>query len=394
MNKQLVFIFTLLSFLILSTPAVKADKVMASMHCIPTSIEPGGAVICDIDFKLLNPNETATLKLKKVYLEDKEIWPRGPSRGTVIVPNSKFHLGPHDIEGSIAITLTFNNEMADCYFGKPVLDDYRDKFGGRTYKITAVVDGISTPVSAQIKIKNTGLWDSFIWVLEYLIVLICLISIAVSLSTKNFPIGSLLLVVFSGFVGVSIARIASGLQWNLKYGYWSPDIPSIVFLISIVLISALDYKEDKKSWKLILSGLLWLLMVTAAKYGSNGDVLAIVLSLTLWVTVELVGITGKRVKAYKRELSSVVVAPYLIPISYHLMLSVSSFVFWISSFFIFFVAILFVNVLYHSNYSSKRYIVLMSPALVLLFMTTNSPYFLAYALPLLGITFLYEKWDN
>jgi len=394
MNRQLVVIFTLLSFLVLSTPAVKADKVMASMHCVPTSIEPGDAVICDIDFKLLNPNETATLKLKKVYLEDKEIWPSGLSRGTVIVPNSKLHLDPHDIEGSITITLTFNREMADYYFGKPVLDDYSDKFRGRTYKITAVVDGLSTPVSTQIKIKNTGLWDSFIEALEYLIVLIYLISIAVALSVKNFPIGSLLLAVFSGFVGVSIARIASGLQWNLKYGYWSLDIPSLIFLIPIVLISALDYKEDKKSWKLIFTGLLWLLMVTAAKYGSNGDVLAIVLSLTLWVTVELVGITGKRVKAYKRDLASVIIAPYLIPISYHLLLSVSSSVFWISLFFIFLVSILFVNVLYHSDYSSKRYVALMSPALVLLFMATNSPYSLSYALPLLGIAFLYERWDN
>lgn len=389
MNKWLVFILIILAFVVLLAPPTKADKVAADMHCIPNPVEPDNAMICDINLKLSNPNDTATLKLEKVYLDNKEIWPEGPPPGTVTVPSPSLDLNPHNVEGSITITLTFNYEMADHYFGRPVIGNYLDKFGGREYLITVEIDGVSNPISTQVTIKE-DIWAPIREALLYLLFLAIYLGIINILSKGDTIHGPLVSVTFSGLVGVCIARIGSGLQWDLKYGYWPPDIPSLILLIPIAAIHVFAYKGDQKTWKPFFTILLWFLMITATKYGSNSDVVVVVLSLTLWVVMELVSIISRGAEAGKNALIPLIIAPYTVLISYHLLMRVSEFPFWATSLLILALGKLLVTNLSYSS-REKEHLLVMYPTIIVLFTVSHSLYSLAYSVPLLGITLLLWK---
>ncbi|WP_297510741.1 hypothetical protein [Thermococcus sp.] len=389
MNKALVFILIILAFVVLLAPPTKADKVTGDMHCISNPVEIGKPMICDINLKLLNPNDTVILKLKRVYLNNKEIWPLGPPPGTVTVPSPSLNLNPHNVKGSIIITLTFDNEMADHYFGKPVIGNYIDKFGGREYLITVEIDNVSRPISTQVAIKEDA-WGPIRDTLLYLLFLAIYLGI-VKISSKGDAIdGPLVLATFSGFVGVCIARIGSGLQWDLKYGYWPPDIPSLILLIPIAAIHVFAYKRDQKTWKPIFTALLWFLMITATKYGSNSDVVGVVLSLTLWVLMEAVSIISRGAEAGKKALIPLIIAPYIVPVSYYLLTRGSEVLFWVTSLLILALGKLLATNLYYSS-REKEHLLVMYLAMIVLFTVSHSLYSLAYSVPLLGITILLWK---
>ena len=390
MNKYLVLV-SILFFLLSFSSMAKADQVTTNMYCVPASIEPGDSVSCTIDFELINPNETVALKLEKVYLNGKEIWPNGPS-WEVITPITSLTLSPHNIKRSLFVTLQFGDEMADYYFGKPIIGDYRDKFGGRKYNITVEVSGVPHPISTQVEVKNTN-WALISEVFAYLFLLAIFLVIAIDLFPRDAALGSLIIATFSGLAGIYVARIGSGLQWDLKFGHWPPDIPSLIFIIPIAVIHILSYRKNRAMWEPIFTILLWSLIILASKYGANGDVTAVVFSLALWVIVELILIMAKQSQVYEEELLPVTLTPYLLMVSYYLSLYVSELEFWAYSFLIFIMGSLMISLL---SFTTKRYfgLVLMYPAILVLFKITNSAYSLAYSVPLLGITLILLKWND
>ncbi|NJF25768.1 hypothetical protein [Thermococcus sp. Bubb.Bath] len=397
------FIFPLLIVALLLVPFAGAvssftgnlgnssSVVTGEMTCIPQTVRVHGSVMCDLELNLTK-NESVTVELKRIYLNGKLVWSQNTSSESVRVVNPRVSLGPTNVMGDSTIVITLNDEFADSYFGKPVLDSYTDKLAGRTFRVTVVLDGMENPVVGTFKVKELGYMHFAEDILAYLFILA--LGIAFAFVPKwSYSLGA---GIFSfGLVGY-IAKIASESQWILRYG-GSPDFVFLVLLIPIVFLTTLLSVKNRSGG--IIGLFLWTGLLVVSKYGDNGCVMAFVFSLALWILVEtqLFSLGHYRVsRVMLFELGTVIpLLPYAVPLMYWALVILPGWAFWIFaiSFFVF-GGIIKEECLMIITCKSPYWIVYPSFLIVLAF--TNSPFSLVYLLPAFRVhqisKMLLEDW--
>ncbi|MBP1911508.1 hypothetical protein J2747_000767 [Thermococcus stetteri] len=219
------------------------------------------------------------LKLEGVYPNGKLVWSQNISSEAVRVINPQVSLGPTNVERSITIVIALDKELADSYFGKPVFDSYLNKLAGRVFTITATIDGMGEPVTGTFSVKKLGYWNLFKETLLYLFILGIGVVFAFG-PTWGHPLGA---GIFSFGLVVYLAKMASELQWILRYG-GSPDFVFFVLLLPLVVLTAFLIVKNPSGRTIGL--LLWFGFLMASKNLDNGCIMAFIFSITLWTLVE------------------------------------------------------------------------------------------------------------
>ncbi|WP_048152596.1 hypothetical protein [Palaeococcus ferrophilus] len=324
----------------------------------------------------LTKNESVNLKLEGIYLNGKLVWSQNISSEAVRVINPQVSLGPTNVEGSVTIVITLDNELADSYSGKPVFDSYLNKLAGRTFTITATIDGMKNPIAGTFRVKKLGYWDLLKGTLLYMSMLGIGIVFAFG-PTWGHSLGA---GIFSFGLVVYLAKMASEFQWILRYG-GSPDFVLFVLLLPWVALTALLMIKNRSGG--IIGLFLWMGLLVASKYGDNGCVMAFVFSITLWTLVEthLFSLGFYKVsRGTLFEMGTVILMlPYAVPLMYWGLGKLPGWDFWVLaiSFFAF-------GALMKGEYLSvtgKNLYPVVYPSFLIAFAFTQSLCSIAYLLP-------------
>lgn len=397
------FVITLLVLALLIAPLAGAvsrtddfddleGMVKGEMSCIPQTVRVHGSVMCDIELNLTK-KESVTVELKRVYLNGKLVWSQNTSSESVRVINPRVSLGPTNVMGDSTIVITLNDEFADSYLGKPVFDSYTDKLAGRTFTVTAVIDGMKNPVVGTFKVKGLGHINFAREILIYLFMLAFGIVFAFvpkwghSLGAGMFSFG---LVVY-------LAKTASEFQWVLHYN-GSPDFMLFVLLLPLAVLTAFILLEDASGRMMGL--FLWAGLLIASKYGDNGCVMAIVFSIALWTLAgaHLFSVSHHKVsRGTLFDMGTVILMlPYAVPLMYWVLTGLPEWAFWAFalSFFAF-------GALMKDEYlavTGKNLYPIVYPSFLVVFAITHSPCAIAYLFPAFRVhriskRFL-ENWEE